>query len=76
MCGSIKIYVAIPLSSDTIFFSFSFSIIEIADVNLWQIASLLNNLGKVHPLSCHLASPKSYYRYYISESILLQHQVH
>lgn len=58
------------------FFSFSFSIIEIADVNLWQIASLLNNLGKVHPLSCHLASPKSYYRYYISESILLQHQVH
>lgn len=62
MRGSIKIYVAIPLSSDTISFSFSFSIIEIADVNFFvEIASLLNNLGKVHPLSCHLTSPKSYY---------------
>lgn len=35
MCGSTKIYVAIPLSLDTLF-PFSFSIIEIADVDLFM----------------------------------------
>lgn len=84
MYGYVKIYVAIPFKFRHRFsFSF-FVIIDIADVNFFMqifIALLLNDREHGSSYALPYCSPKELLLIFsatniISESILLQHQVH